>query len=126
MLTEDYFTIHSSKGHSRELSSASLSKLASGYLSRATTKVVEDAFPEEIGDIPTLMYALRRTSIDREKVDVLRKFIQEGGEELYYLNDKVSCDHIFSPTRFLTQNLDPGDHVYVPLPSISMAVRLAS
>jgi hypothetical protein len=29
-------------------------------------------------------------SIDRERIDALKKFIEEGGDELYYLNDKVS------------------------------------
>lgn len=92
MLTEDYFTIHSSKIRRREQSVTGLSRVESGFLSRVDTKVDEEVPLEEIGDIPALMHALKLTSIDREKIDVLRKFVEEGGEEIYYLNDKVSQD----------------------------------
>lgn len=90
MLNEDYFTIHSSKARSREQSTADLSRVESGFLSRISTKVDEEVHLEEIGDIPSLMYSLKLASIDRERIDALKKFVQEGGEELYYLNDKVS------------------------------------
>jgi len=90
MLNEDYFTIHSSKMTSREQSMAGLSRVESGPLSRVTTKVDEEEHSEEIGDIPSLMHELRLATIDRERIDALKKFVQEGGEELYYLNDKVS------------------------------------
>jgi hypothetical protein len=90
MLTEDYFTIHSHKVRSRDQSTTGLSRVESGFLNRVDTKVDEETHLEEIGDIPTLMHALKLCSIDREKIDVLRKFIEEGGEEIYYLNDKVS------------------------------------
>lgn len=91
MLNEDYFTIHSSKLRSREQSTANLSSQAeSGFLGRATTKVDEEPHAEEIGDIPSLMHALKLASIDRERIHSLKGFVQEGGEELYYLSDKVS------------------------------------
>jgi hypothetical protein len=61
----------------------------SGFLSRVGSKVEEETHMEEIGDIPSLLHALKHTSIDRERIDALKKFIEEGGEELYYLNDKV-------------------------------------
>jgi hypothetical protein len=89
MLNEDYFTIHSSKVRSLEQSVAGLSRVESGFLSRVGSKVEEEAHMEEIGDIPSLLHALKQTSIDRERIDALKKFIEEGGEELYYLNDKV-------------------------------------
>jgi hypothetical protein len=88
MLNEDYFTIHSSKVPSREQSVAGLPRVESGFLSRVGSKV-EEMHMEEIGDIPSLLHALKQTSIDRERIDALKKFIEEGGEELYYLNDKV-------------------------------------
>ena len=90
MLTEDYFTIHSSKIRSREQSVTGLSRVESGFLNRVDTKLDEEVPLEEIGDIPTLMHALKLCSIDREKIDALRKFIEAGGEELYYLTEKVS------------------------------------
>ncbi|KAJ5989047.1 hypothetical protein N7481_004257 [Penicillium waksmanii] len=90
MLTEDYFTIHSHKVRSRDQSTTGLSRVESGFLNRVDTKVDEEVHLEEIGDIPTLMHALKLCSIDREKIDALRKFVEEGGEELYYLNDKIT------------------------------------
>lgn len=90
MLNEDYFTIHSSKVRSRPQSVAGLSRVESGFLSRVSTKLDEQAHSEEVGDIPSLMYELKLASIDRERIDALKRFVQDGGEELYYLNDRVS------------------------------------
>ncbi|KGO70386.1 hypothetical protein PITC_014990 [Penicillium italicum] len=89
MLTEDYFTIHSSKPRGREQSTAGLSRVESGFLNHASMTVDEEPKGDEIGDIPSLMHALKLASIDREKIDALKKFIEDGGEELYYLNDKI-------------------------------------
>ncbi|KAJ5683395.1 Meiotically protein [Penicillium macrosclerotiorum] len=89
MLTEDYFTIHS-RARSRDQSATGLSRVESGFLSRVSTKVDEQVHLEEIGDIPALMRELRLASIDRERIDALKRFVQDGGEELYYLNAKVS------------------------------------
>lgn len=89
MLNEDYFTIHPSKIRSREQSVAGSSRVESGFLSRVSTKV-EEVPLEEISNIPSLMHALKLASIDRERINALKKFVQEGGEEIYYLNDKVS------------------------------------
>jgi hypothetical protein len=52
--------------------------------------VDEEPQIEEIGDIPSLMQALKLASIDRERIDVLKKFVNNGGDELYYLADRVS------------------------------------
>lgn len=86
MLNEDYFTIHSPRQQSRATSSIAVS----GNLSRTTTGVEEEALLEEIGNIPTLMYALKAAIVDREKINVLKRFIEDGGEELHYLDSKVS------------------------------------
>ncbi|KAJ5384353.1 hypothetical protein N7517_002264 [Penicillium concentricum] len=88
MLTEDYFTIHSSKVRSRDQSTAGLSRVESGF-NRASMTVDEESHVDEIGDIPSLMHALKLASIDRERIDALKKFIEDGGDELYYLNDKI-------------------------------------
>ncbi|KAJ5486976.1 hypothetical protein N7530_001276 [Penicillium desertorum] len=89
MLTEDYFTIHSSNIRSREQSTTGLPRVESGFLNPASMTVDEESHVDEIGDIPTLMHALKLASIDRERIDALKKFIEEGGDELYYLNDKI-------------------------------------
>lgn len=89
MLNEDYFTIHTAK-KKRAASAGRGSQGPSTHLSRATTNVDEEGPLEEIGNIPTLMYALKNAKIDREKFDILRRFVAEGGQELYYLDEKVS------------------------------------
>ncbi|GFF57458.1 meiotically up-regulated gene 65 protein [Aspergillus udagawae] len=85
MLNEDYFTIHSPRKQSKAASSIA----PSGNLSRTTTGVEEEAPLEEIGNIPTLMYVLKAAIVDREKIDALKRFIEDGGEELHYLDDKI-------------------------------------
>ncbi|KAI2701919.1 hypothetical protein CBS147332_7695 [Penicillium roqueforti] len=89
MLNEDYFTIHSSKARSREQSTAGLSRVDTGFLTHASATVDEESDVDEIADIPSLMHALKLASIDRERIDALKKFIEVGGDELYYLNDKI-------------------------------------
>lgn len=124
MLNEDYFTIHSLRVRSRDQSVAGLSRVESGFLSRVSTKMDEKVHLEEIGDIPSLMYELKLASIDREKIDALKKFVQDGGEELYYLNDKVSREspnpYITSYSDFMT---DPRGHVNVSIPGFTLAIR---
>ncbi|KAI9044476.1 uncharacterized protein KD926_001077 [Aspergillus affinis] len=88
MLNDDYFTIHTGKKTKRASSSERASGATSGYLSRATTKV-EEAPLEEIGNIPSLMHALKTAIVDREKIDALRRFVEEGGPELYYLEGQI-------------------------------------
>ncbi|PYH43561.1 uncharacterized protein BP01DRAFT_323250 [Aspergillus saccharolyticus JOP 1030-1] len=90
MLNEDYFTIHSGKAKTRASSVDGLSRVTSGYLSRVATKVEEEEeHVEEIASIPALMHALRVARVDREKMDALEKFLQEGGDELFYLDGKI-------------------------------------
>lgn len=88
MFNEDYFTIHSTlvNVRSREPS------IGPGSTARASQvhKIEEEEYHfEEIGDIPALMQAVKRAVVDREKLDALKRFVQEGGEELHYLPSKV-------------------------------------
>lgn len=91
MLTADYFTIHS--GRKKRVSSvADISRVPSTYVSGR--RPIDEVPPlEEIGNIPTLMYALKSAIVDREKIDVLKRFIDEGGDEIYYLDEKVCIPH---------------------------------
>lgn len=88
MLNDDYFTIHTGK-KKRAASSERASRVTSGYLSRATTKVEEEGPLEEIGNIPNLMHALKVAIVDREKLDAVRRFVEEAGPELYYLEGRM-------------------------------------
>ncbi|PLB40868.1 uncharacterized protein BDW47DRAFT_115815 [Aspergillus candidus] len=90
MLNEDYFTIHSAqKTANRASSSEPASRVTSAYFSQVTTHEEEESPFEEICNIPTLLDALKAAVVDREKIDALDRFIEEGGEELYYLEEKV-------------------------------------
>lgn len=40
-------------------------------------------------DIASLLRALKRAIVDRERIEVLKHFISNGGEELHYLEEKV-------------------------------------
>ncbi|KAJ5163759.1 uncharacterized protein N7500_005589 [Penicillium coprophilum] len=111
MLTEDYFTIHSSKVRSRDQSTAGLSRVESG-LNRASMTVDEEPYVDEIGDIPSLMHALKLASIDREKIDALKKFIEDGGDELYYLNDKHQIPDIMPMFLFQTSRWQFVTYLY--------------
>jgi hypothetical protein len=44
---------------------------------------------EEVKDIATLMNKLKKAAIDREKIVIIHKFIDDGGEELHYLAEQV-------------------------------------
>ncbi|KAF7592797.1 hypothetical protein BBP40_012479 [Aspergillus hancockii] len=90
MLNEDYFTIHTAKKKKKRAASAGPSSRGpSTFLSRANTNADEEVPLEEIGNIPTLMYALKNARVDREKLDILKRFVEEGGQELYYLEGKI-------------------------------------
>lgn len=87
MLTADYFTIHSGR-RKRVSSVADMSRVPSTYVSGQGP--MDEVPPlEEIGNIPTLMYALKSAIVDREKIDALKRFIDDGGDETYYLDEKV-------------------------------------
>jgi hypothetical protein len=44
---------------------------------------------EEISDVGRLMRRLKGSAIDREKIGFVMRFIEEGGEELFYLAERV-------------------------------------
>lgn len=44
---------------------------------------------EEIRDVGTLMFRLKRSAIDRQKIGFITRFIDEAGEELFYLAEQM-------------------------------------
>jgi hypothetical protein len=87
MLNPDYFTIHGSTVRSR---GTSADRTTNGQSSRNSTKGNEDIVEtDEIKDIPALMKVLRHGSVDREKIDAVKHFIEQGGEEIHYLEEQV-------------------------------------
>jgi hypothetical protein len=49
----------------------------------------EELVPEDITDIATLMHVLKFCRIDREKLEAVESFIKYGGDELYYLRERM-------------------------------------
>lgn len=140
-LNEDYFTIHSGKKKKRpvsEVGGGGYGATSLGRTTTATTAREEEEVPiEEIADVPALMHALRVAIVDREKVDALDRFVEEGGEELFYLDEKVVPLYAYpqitisfpldiylpADTDYCYNCSDPRNHVYVRLPSLSLALR---
>ncbi|KIX92270.1 uncharacterized protein Z520_12016 [Fonsecaea multimorphosa CBS 102226] len=89
-LTGDYFTIHSKRDRSpiSAVDGAGKTARPSSFISFPST-IDQDQPPEEIRDIATLLTALKFAPIDREKIDVVKRFVQQGGEELVYLKDHI-------------------------------------
>lgn len=96
-LNAEYFTIHprtvfpGSEEGGRHLRSASSSELAARDHAFAATWVNDDADGEkvEISDVGSLVRALRRATVDREKLVALHQFVTHAGDELYYLSQRM-------------------------------------
>ncbi|KAI1609341.1 hypothetical protein EDD37DRAFT_163646 [Exophiala viscosa] len=90
-LTQDYFTIHSTRERSPVSTVDGAGKTArpASYVSHASAADMLEQPPEEIKDIANLLKALKFASVDREKIVVVKKFVDQGGEELVYLKDHV-------------------------------------
>jgi len=83
----DYFTIHtrvSSAGSSIVAAAAGPSGVPVG---RTNPEPPNET--DEIVDIPTLMRTLEASIVDRERIEALKKFVEQGGKELYYLEEQI-------------------------------------
>lgn len=70
----------------------------------------EGSVEEEIQDVATLMRILKKSAIDREKIVAINKFIEEAGDELYYLSEQV-CIHPRLRSRAVLIHLDAEHYV---------------
>ena len=90
LLNEDYFTIHTGK---RSRSRDSSADRSTNNQSSVMPEVAGgDEGEEEFGDIndvSALMAALRRSRVDREKIAAVKVFLEQGGDELFYLAEKI-------------------------------------
>ena len=98
-MNADYFTIHNyHRSRSRASGVDSVKKrYSAGTLSRiGGNSGDENPLEGDICDIPHLMAALKSSRIDREKIEAVMNFIQNGGEELYYIRDQMAdIMHLF-------------------------------
>lgn len=87
-LTAEYFTIHPQtlRPESQILSPTRTSEQGRRVRKAEAEIGIADM---EITDIASLLVALRRASLDREKLLAVRKFLDEGGDELFYLGDHM-------------------------------------
>lgn len=106
MLNEDYFTIHPAVDRSRSRASTKDGSAANRYsITQLANREMEDeSILDDITDIATLMQVLKLCRIDREKMEAVESFIKHGGEELYYLRDRmhdIMASFIFQASRRL-------------------------
>ncbi|KAI4113967.1 MAG: hypothetical protein LQ345_005167 [Seirophora villosa] len=91
-LTADYFTIHGARrDRSPDSSGAGTSGRQSSYLGYDGAQESDDS-DQDVHDIPNvvaLLAALRKATVDREKIVAVRTFLAQGGEELHYLADNM-------------------------------------
>ncbi|KAI9709207.1 MAG: hypothetical protein M1812_007730 [Candelaria pacifica] len=102
MLNADYFTIHASRARSVDSSVGTRSLNRLSYASKAVTG--NDEYDEigDIRDIVALMRALRKARIDRERVEAIEGFLNNGGEDIFYLAEKmpeIMSSFIFQNSR---------------------------
>ena len=88
MLTSEYFTIHQRR--TRSHSTDRNTNARSSYISTSSAAVEEKSIPpEEIINVPSLIKELKYATVDREKIDAVRRFVTQGGDELIYLKDAI-------------------------------------
>jgi hypothetical protein len=78
---------------------------------------------EEVRDVATLMSKLKKAAIDREKIVVIHKFIDDGGEELHYLAEQVRSRLQPLSVHCLTHT-DSCHHVNAHLPKLAPSTSL--
>jgi hypothetical protein len=91
MLNSDYFTIHPAQERSRSRASTIDGSLKNRYsVTQLAKREMDDVIVvEDIRDIASLMQALKFARIDREKMEAVESFIKHGGDELYYLRERM-------------------------------------
>lgn len=104
MLNSDYFTIHPAILRDRNSSPASTQRETNYSVRQLARRDILQEIKEEILDIGALMKALKVCRIDREKTEAVENFIAHGGEDLYYLRERmhdIMAHFIFQASRRL-------------------------
>lgn len=116
MFTADYFTIHSGRRKRGMSTTETASRVPSTYLTNPASQTVDEEpyLLEEIGNIPTLMYALKRAIVDREKIDALKRFIEEGGDEIYYLDERVTPPSLIALVISVSVKVPSANALQIP------------
>ncbi|MCJ1450773.1 hypothetical protein MMC28_001107 [Mycoblastus sanguinarius] len=89
-LTADYFTIHAAKRDRSRGSSAERSTInRSSYLNGLNYDDEDEDSIDDISNISALMTALKRARVDREKIAAVKAFLDQGGDEIFYLAESM-------------------------------------
>ena len=89
-LNPDYFTIHPpGRNRSRDSSTDRGTTRQSSFLDGNTTASETDDEGQEISNVAALLAALKFARVDREKITAVRRFLDQGGEELHYLAETM-------------------------------------
>lgn len=102
-LAPDYFTIHPSRqvrsrSTSGDRSATRRSSTVAGF--GAAGDDVENL--DDIPNVSTLMQAVRHARVDREKIGAVKQFLDQGGDELFFLADNIPLimdDFIYQTSR---------------------------
>ena len=90
LLTPEYFTVQPAAEVRRSSSRASSHLDSRASISRASDTGTEaDEEKADIDSVETLLQALRRARIDREKIDAVDSFLQNGQDDLARLQDEM-------------------------------------
>lgn len=109
LLNADYFTIHASRDRSRGSSAERTINNRSSFLSNARSESDSEQDSGDVSDILKLMTILKEARVDREKIWAVKAFLDQGGDDLFYLADKMghimSCFIYEASRRQLQSNL---------------------
>lgn len=87
-LNADYFTIHPTLNRSP----------SSSYPASTTGNTLTTSLPEEetesIDNLRTLIQRMKRATVDREKLNLVLHFMDEGGQDIHYLAEEMP--HVMS------------------------------
>lgn len=80
MLNADYFSVRPASERSRSGSGTrtGTSPAGSGASGVSDTETAFDVLKERIGDVESLLYVLRRARIDREKIEAVETYLDQG------------------------------------------------
>lgn len=89
LLNADYFTIHATRDRSRDSSAERTINNRSSFLSNARSDSDSEQDISDVSDILKLVAILRGARVDREKISAVNAFLDQGGDDLFYLADKM-------------------------------------
>ncbi|KAI9881456.1 MAG: hypothetical protein M1830_000018 [Pleopsidium flavum] len=102
MLTADYFTIHARRDHSRGSSAERTVNARSSFTDYNGDQTEDEETLEDLSDITSLMRALKKGPVDRAKLAAVKRFLIQGGEDVFYLAEKmpdIMSSFIFQNSR---------------------------